>query len=256
MAKKKLRFIDTRNWENLQIRKYWYPDCGKFEIPLMHPCETCDVKRWVSFNYAPGVPMDERRETGVHFNVDDYQFNRVWDQPKKALELLKTFGAVTNPDFSIYNDFPDAVRIYNVYRNRWCGRWWQDNGVNVVPLINFSREDSFEWCFTGYPENSIVMISFVGNHNRFKTEPDKWLVNGWNKMIELCAPRKILLYGRPYPFIYDCGVPIEEIKSFSQELDERSKAKRAERKALEEQEKRAMGEDAINDLQAFYEMTP
>lgn len=247
------------NWENLQVRKFWYPDCDVYEIPKMLPCTHIEVDRWVPFNMAKTVPMPQRQYTGIHFNIHDFQFERVWNYPHKSLELLRQFGAMTCPDFSIYNDFPNAVRIYNVYRNRWCARWWQENGLNVIPLIQYSRPDSFKWCFAGYPKDSIAMVSFVGNHISpigrkkdqqsismlegapeetpedlgYERDPDEtpYVRPGFDKFMKDFTPVKLLVYGRPFSWVYDYGVEVELIDSFTVEMKKRIKARKKEQKA-------------------------
>lgn len=43
---------------------------------------------------------------GVHFFLDDYQFERFWRQPQRYLDALAKFPMVLGPTFSLYTDFP------------------------------------------------------------------------------------------------------------------------------------------------------
>lgn len=45
---------------------------------------------------------------GVHFFLDDYQFERFWRQPQRYLDALAKCPLVLGPDFSLYTDFPRA----------------------------------------------------------------------------------------------------------------------------------------------------
>ena len=129
----------TRNWENLQLATF-VNAAGKYDIPKMLPVTECDVKNWISFNFARGTDKEERAETGLHFYLDDYQFQRLWADPERYISLLSSYKAVMSPDFSVYSDFPKAAKIWNVYRNMWlacgCLSWvsvfaWRGRGRGV-----------------------------------------------------------------------------------------------------------------------------
>ena len=56
--------------------------------------------------------------------------------------MLREFRYVLSPDFSTYTEFPKAIQIYNHYRKHWVGAYLQEAGVNVIPTISLSTEDS------------------------------------------------------------------------------------------------------------------
>ena len=61
-----------------------------------------------------------------HFCIDDYQiFERVWRNPQKCIDLLRKFDCVVCPDFSIYIDMPLPMKLWNLYKSRALGHWWQ-----------------------------------------------------------------------------------------------------------------------------------
>lgn len=90
-----------RNYENLN--KGIFPGAGRFDIPILRP-ELTTAENWISFNYAKGC--EEPSAHGVHFFVDDYQFNRIWAHPDNYLGMMARFDTVCTPDFSTYTDFP------------------------------------------------------------------------------------------------------------------------------------------------------
>ena len=47
---------------------------------------------------------------GVHFFLDDYQFERFWRQPQRYLDALSRFPLVLGPTFSLYTDFPAPIQ--------------------------------------------------------------------------------------------------------------------------------------------------
>lgn len=112
-----------RNYENLN--KGIFPGAGRFDIPILRP-ELTTAENWISFNYAKGC--EDPSEHGVHFFVDDYQFNRIWAHPDNYLGMMARFDTVCTPDFSTYTDFPRIIQIYNHYRKHW--RWCQFASVS------------------------------------------------------------------------------------------------------------------------------
>lgn len=138
---------------------------GKYDIPVIEPVYKCNVKDWTIFedcrnrnNEDAKTDLDIRNEKGVHFFQDDHKFDIVWSQPHKHLDRLKAYGCVLSPDFSMYTDFPVAVQIMQHYKKHWVARWWQEQGLTVIPTICWSTPDSYEWCFDGEPHESIMMI--------------------------------------------------------------------------------------------------
>ena len=135
----------------LNCEKRIFSGTGPFDFPMIDPVEV-DVEdtEVIGFNYAIGCKHPEDKI--CHFYLDDYQFERVWNDPDRYVPILKRFKAVLAPDFSLYTDFPRAVQIFNHYRKMWCAAYWQERGINVIPTICWSTPDSFEWCFDGIPK--------------------------------------------------------------------------------------------------------
>lgn len=143
------------------------------------------------FNFALKTKNPEN--IGVHFFLHDYQFERVWKYPDRYIDVLKKFAFVLSPDFSVYCDMPKVLQIYNIYRNRWVGRYWQENGINVIPTVTWSNNMSLEFAVQGIPKHSTIAISTMGEGRHAK-----WveLFAGWNYILETLEPSCILLYGK------------------------------------------------------------
>lgn len=174
-----------------------FPGVGKYDIPSIQP-ETnirIDKLEWIPFNYA--LTAKDRAAKGVHFYLDDYQFARVWNQPNRYVPLLREFGAVLSPDFSMYRDHPQAVQIWNAYKRHWLAAYWQQMGVRVLPTLSWADEDSFEWCFDGEPENAIVSMSTVGVLD--DPEAAELFRQGCAEAVRRLNPTQILWYGKPLP---------------------------------------------------------
>ena len=183
-------YRDLRNYENLQKGMYW--GAGEYDIPVLMPVTECDVDQWLSFNFFKGCANPGK--TGLHFFLDDYQFERVWKQPDTYLPVFQRFGAVCTPDFSPYADFPKIIQLYNHYRKHWCGAYWQERGVKVIPTITWSSPDTLEWCFDGEPVGGIVATSAVGMFDT--SEHLLWLIDGVKEMLNRLKPTKIIWKGR------------------------------------------------------------
>ena len=166
------------------------PGAGRFDIPILRP-ELTTAENWISFNYAKGC--EEPSEHGVHFFVDDYQFNRIWAHPDNYLGMMARFDTVCTPDFSTYTDFPRIIQIYNHYRKHWLGAYWQAHGIKVIPTISWSTPDSFAWCFDGEPVGGAVAVSSVGT--QASPESAALFMAGYNEMLRRLQPAQIIFYG-------------------------------------------------------------
>ena len=177
-----------RNYENIQRMKF--DGVGEYGIPEIERTQF-DCADFIGFNYAKGAREPENK--AVHFFLDDYQFNRVWNDPDRYIDLFRRFRYVLTPDFSLCTDFPKALQIYNHYRKHWLGAYWQLNGINVIPTVCWSDKESFEWCFNGEPTHSVVAVSSVGTQ-RSKGTKRKFL-DGYFEMVDRLQPTQIIFYG-------------------------------------------------------------
>lgn len=151
----------------------------------------------IGFNYAKTC---KERNCGVHFYVDDYQFERVWNCPERYVELLWEYDCVLSPDFSLYLDMPMPMKIWNIYRSRQIGAFFQSRGIKVIPTISWAEPETYEFCFQGIPKGSIVSVSTIGVKEK-KTALDIWNA-GMREMIKRIEPCAIVVYGGKLDFDY------------------------------------------------------
>ena len=192
-------YRETRN-AYCNCNKAIYPGVGPYDIPQILPQEVDLTDAQVlGFNYAKGEDFPE--EYILHFYLDDYQFDRVWTNPDLYIDLLSRFRAVLAPDFSLYDDFPVAVNLYNHYRKHWLARYWQEHGVKVIPTLCWA-DNSMDFCFDGVPKHSTVSISVLGCNKG--DGRDYW--TGFHKAIKTVKPERILLFKGNSPVeLPDCG---------------------------------------------------
>lgn len=200
-----------RNYENLERRIF--DGIGQYGIPEIKPTRCEGGCEFIGFNYASGCK--DRSDKGVHFFVDDYQFNRLWTNIDKYVPMLRKFRYVMSPDFSTYTDFPKAIQIYNHYRKHWVGAYLQEAGVKVIPTISWSTPDSFEWCFDGEPAGGMVAVSSVGCMND-KAKKELFLA-GYEEMVNRLHPESIIFYGN---IPDECKGNIVRIKAFQEKFKE------------------------------------
>lgn len=198
---------NTRNYENLN--HHIFEGEGKYDIPILSP-ESYEQCEFIGFNAASSCAKEKRPDTGIHFYLDDYQFERLWKMPNYYLPMLKQFKYVLSPDFSIYVDFPKIIQIYNHYRKHWLGAYLQLHGVRVIPTISWSNEKSFEWCFDGEPTQGAVSVSAVGTQMNKRSK--ELFINGYQEMVRCLEPEVIIFYG---DVPEECTGNIMRIRSFS-----------------------------------------
>lgn len=144
----------------------------------------------IGFNYAK---TSKDKECGIHFFLDDYQFERIWNSPEKYVDILKEYQCVISPEFSLYWDMPLPMKIWNTYRNRFIGSYLQEKGITVIPSICWADEKSFDFCFEGVERGSIVAVETNGVKEQEETL-ERWRA-GMDELIERIGPSKILIYG-------------------------------------------------------------
>lgn len=200
-----MNYKEKRFWENFNLANFLTE--GKYDIPLIEAC-SYEAAEFIGFNFAKST--EDKSKKGLHFFVDDYQFERLWREPLKYLDLIGEFRSVMTPDFSLYTDFPKALQIYNHYRKMWLGALWQSCGFKVIPTVAWSDRESFGWCFDGMPKGSAVAVSSVGIGR--SNEAKKRFLDGWNEMLRVLKPEIVIFHGNVPE---ECSADIIRIKVFS-----------------------------------------
>ena len=175
---------DMLNVQN--VEKGFFSSSNSYGIPDLKPDEFL-IKELIPYR------VDKNRNGTAHFFLDDYRFERCWKNADSQLAVLKQYDGVLSPDFSMYTNYPEAFQIWQVYRNRWCARYWQENGIKVIPTVSWSDELSYKYAFLGIPKHSVVAIGTVGILN--DKNATTLFMQGFEEMLKQLEPKEILIYG-------------------------------------------------------------
>jgi len=174
-------------WQTMELS-------GSWDIPLLKS-DDFEVDSILGFNYCMSTPeLKKGEEPTVHFFLDDHEFERVWNYPARYYDLLKKFHGCFTPDFSLYSDYPMAVQLYNTFRNRCVGVWWQKQGIKVIPTIGWGTEETFDFCFDGVEPGGTVVVATRGVM-REGADVREAFKAGYKEMMERLEPKLIYVYG-------------------------------------------------------------
>ena len=211
---------------------YWKTQPGKFDVlNLRQVFESSTANGIPDLKPTDVVPTDlaawniprqrahaAANNGALHFFLDDYRFETVWFSPERLLDRVQEVGTALTPDFSIWVDMPPAAKVWNIYRNRWCGAYWQSQGIEVIPTVHWAGPETYGYCFEGIPMNSIVATSSMGAH---KYKSDQILFrDGMQELVSRVQPRLILAYGK---LRYCDGLDLPEVKGYPSFWDRRRK---------------------------------
>lgn len=170
---------------------------GDLEIPCIDP-QNKIPKNVIAFSKA----INSNDYTSwIHFYEDDAAFERLWNNPRKYLPILKRFEGVISPDFSLYRDMPLVMQQWNIYRSRAIAHWLQENGISVIANVRWGDERTFAASCLGVPNKSIISI---GSHGCIKLISERnYFISGLNYVVNTLNPRIIIVYGSAPDYIFE-----------------------------------------------------
>lgn len=189
-----------RTWNAYNLEEVDLTRCGKWDIPIIKATQHIP-KDLISFNY---VLSTQKYNKGVHFYIDDYQFERIWNDPHTYIEKLMPYDCVLTPDFSLYTEMPLAMQIWNVYRSRLIGQMMQDAGIEVIPTLQWCREESYEFCFEGLEQGGVVSVSTIGCLQKDGAK-SLWYA-GMKEAEKRLKPSHVIVYGGDIGYEFSCDV--------------------------------------------------
>ena len=164
---------------------------GDYDMPIVKALHEGPQGEFLGFK---DIPATSRRDMIIHFYMDDYRFERMWDQPQVYMDKLAEFYAVVSTDFSIYTDMPRAMQIWNTYRNRLLSQMMQDRGIIVVPSLNWGHEKTYNFTFDGLEPGGIYCTS-TRSCIRDEENAEIWR-KGMDEAIKRLKPEGLIVYGK------------------------------------------------------------
>ena len=152
-------YEDEKRRKKQKLVRNEFVGMGKYGMPLIKK-QDIDLSKLKPWGYTKTKLDDEKnRHKTIHFFTYDWLFETVYDKSERALERLDQYYALLTPEFSTYKDMPLARQIDSVFKNRWCGAFWQNQGMRVIPTISWGSPACFEFCFDGVERGAIIAVS-------------------------------------------------------------------------------------------------
>ncbi|AOE44414.1 hypothetical protein SEA_STROSAHL_1 [Gordonia phage Strosahl] len=212
--------------------QYWQSQPGKFDVLNLrrtfessnpHGIPDLQPTQFVPANLAAWNMPRHRDHAAVsggalHFFLDDYRFETVWSSPERLLPRVKAVGAALTPDFSLWRDMPRAAQVWNIYRSRWCGAYWQSEGLTVIPTATWGTPDTYDFCFDGLPVGGSIAISSMGI--RTSGEDQELFRMGLEQLVARTSPSTLIAYGK---LRFCDGLDLPEVREYPTFWDRRRK---------------------------------
>jgi len=188
---------------------------GRFDMPVIAR-QKIDTNSLELIRFSDVKADDENGlHKTVHFFEWDFAFDEVWNNPEKYVNKLSNYKQILTPDFSMYADMPVPLQIYNNFRGKYLGAFFQGKGLTVIPTVNWSTSESYGFCFDGIEQGGVVAISTLGCSDN-KTG----FLLGFKEMIRRIEPKLVINYAKAFDEMYKYVKIIEvPYKHYSYEYD-------------------------------------
>ncbi len=159
-----------------------------------------DGQTWWLYNYgvdsATGLPWDR---TILSFYTYDHYFENWWKQPAHYTAKMLNAGIrmVVTPNYSLYLDDPPAIQLWNVYRSRWLGRYFQEAGLKVIPDVDGPSIKALDWTLLGVQHRTPVISHQMQTLDRDNVEDHVAAVEVLEEIINRVEPEEVLIYTGP-----------------------------------------------------------
>jgi len=135
--------------------------------------------------------------TILAFYTEDHRFESLWQTPDVFAGKLINSGmqAIVAPNYSLWYGQAQAVHIWNTYRSRWIGRYFQEAGLRLIPDVNWADEKSFDFCLAGIPVGAPVISWQIQNISAKDSEGCQRAQQGMKIALERLQPQGVIVYG-------------------------------------------------------------
>ena len=172
---------------------YHNNSAGKYEFPIIRK-QNINVEEIEFLSFVnTKIDDEENKNKTIHFFTYDWLFEKVYEKADENFERLKQYKYLLSPDFSIFTNMPLALQIESVFKNRWCGAYWQSRGLKVIPTVSWGDERSFHFCFDGIEEGSVVAVCTY-----YRECDEMSFMLGYNEMMRRIKPSVVICYDEPF----------------------------------------------------------
>ena len=172
-----------------------YEGQGKWGMPIVRKQRIClDNVSLIACSDTRPHDTSTNTSRGVHFFVDDYRFDGIYRNPAKSLNKYSQYAFLLTPDYSTYADMQPWRQLESVAHSRWCGAYWQSNGLTVLVTVTWGGPNSYDYCFDGIETGAIVAVGMIGCKMNKKA-----FLHGYDAMIERLSPEAVICFGNPFP---------------------------------------------------------
>lgn len=189
---------------------------GMLDLPILRKTKSIPHDL-IPFNRAKSEKSPGSK--WVHFFIDDYQFERLWNFPKRYINMLSRFEGVIAPDFSMRDTMSKAQRIWNCYRNRALAYYWQKQGINVVPSVGWAEYSELEWCLDGLPIGSVLAMETYGSGKSLMSRYG--LIKGIERINRVLEPSTLVIYGKEIKSVNSICKNVIWLNNYCQEMKSR-----------------------------------
>lgn len=197
MHQKELRQYASTNYvRNVNIPYPWYKLLPKVSLsskhgmPIVGPYNGTIPVRLLSHHRSLQRKM---YNYCLHFYEDDRHFQKMLYNYDSYMNYVSRYPYVISPDFSIHADYPEPLVSINSFYNKLFCACWQKEGLSVIPNVSWAKKESYDICFDGYPQNSVIAINSTGCV-RDKRSKALWY-SGYEEVMKRLNPKHIIRYG-------------------------------------------------------------
>jgi hypothetical protein len=133
------------------------------------PRQEAEPDRWWMTQWHAGCRGVNWKQSIPYFYAPDAHFQAVYDDTATATKKILNLGckAVVMPNYSIIHAWPTATWIWAMYRSFYCGRFFQEAGLKVIPDIHPGPDEGIlDLNLPSIPQGVGVVATQIQNANK------------------------------------------------------------------------------------------
>lgn len=130
----------------------------------------------------------------IGFYTADSKLEKVWTDTAGIVKRFidKNIAGAITPDFSVFGSWPFPLKLYNMYRNLYIGRYMQEAGIPIV--LNISATfDEIEYLLEMFPANAPIACQVQANYTKSELLQERNMIEA----ILAFKPSSLWFYGSP-----------------------------------------------------------